>query len=199
MQRLGALLFIGGAVTLMSFANPFKAATTYTVDKTQSKLNWTAKKVTGQHTGTIGVADGTLQLDGNVLKGGSFTLDTKSITVTDLTGSGNERLTGHLKSDDFFSVEKHPTSTFVISSVAAKGNGNYDVTGKLTIKGITNTISFPATVAVEGSKATAKAKVKIDRTKFDIKYRSSNFFENLGDKAIYDDFELEVLLVANAG
>lgn len=199
MQRLGTLLFIGGAVALMSFANPFKAATTYTVDKTQSKLNWTAKKVTGQHTGTIGVADGTLQLDGNLLKGGSFTLDTKSITVTDLTGSGNERLTGHLKSDDFFSVEKHPTSTFMISSVAAKGNGNYDVTGKLTIKGITNTISFPATVAVEGSKATAKAKVKIDRTKFDIKYRSSNFFENLGDKAIYDDFELEVLLVANAG
>lgn len=198
MQRLGALLFIGGAVALMSFTNPFKAATTYTVDKTQSKLNWTAKKVTGQHTGTIGVADGTLQLDGNVLKGGTFTLDTKSITVTDLTGSGNERLTGHLKSDDFFSVEKHPTATFVISSVAAKGNGNYDVTGKLTIKGITNTISFPATVAVEGSKATAKATVKIDRTKFDIKYRSSNFFQNLGDKAICDDFELEVLLVANA-
>lgn len=198
MQRLGTLLFLAGATALMSFANPFKAATTYLVDKSQSKLNWTAKKVTGKHTGTINVSDGTLQLDGNTLKGGSFTLDTRSITVTDLAGSSAERLAGHLKNDDFFSVDKHPTATFVITSATPKGSGNFDVTGKLTIKGITNDISFPASVTVAGGKATAKATVKVDRTKYDIKYRSSNFFEGLGDKAIYDDFELDVTLVANA-
>ncbi|RPE12059.1 YceI family protein [Chitinophaga lutea] len=210
MRRLATLFFIGGATVLMSFANPatekpVKAAkhatarAVYQVDNQQSKLTWTAKKVTGQHTGNIGVTEGALELDKNVLKGGSFTLDTRSITVTDITNpDANGKLTGHLKSDDFFSVEKHPTATFVITSVGAKGNGSYDVNGKLTIKGITNSITFPAEVTVAGNKATAKATIKVDRTKYDIKYRSSNFFENLGDKAIHDEFTIDVVLVANA-
>lgn len=211
MRRLATLFFISGATILLSFAapageNPVKTAThaakadaVYEVDHQQSKLTWTAKKMTGSHTGAINVAAGQLQIDNNVLKGGSFTLDTRSITVTDITNANmNGKLTGHLKSDDFFSVEKHPAATFVITSAVPKGGGNYDVTGNLTIKGITNAISFPATVAVSGGKATAKATVTVDRTKFDIKYRSNNFFENLGDKAIYDDFTLDVSLVANA-
>lgn len=206
MRRLATFLFIGGAAVLLSFANPatektvkantHKAArAVYHVDAQQSKLTWGAKKVTGSHAGNINIASGQLELEGSALKGGAFTLDTRSITVTDIT---SERLTNHLKSDDFFSVEKHPTATFVITSVSPKGGNNFDVTGKLTIKGITNPISFPAEVAVAGGKATAKATIKVDRTKFDIKYRSTNFFENLGDKAIYDDFTLDVELVANA-
>ena len=196
---------------MMSFAvpaseNPAKPAThakaayaVYQVDNQQSKLTWTAKKVTGSHAGAISVSAGQLDIDKNVLKGGSFTLDTRSITVTDITNADmNGKLVGHLKSDDFFSVEKHPTATFVITSATPKGGGNYDVTGNLTIKGITNPVSFPATVTVAGGQATAKATVTVDRTKFDIKYRSKNFFENLGDKAIYDDFTLDVTLVASA-
>lgn len=211
MRRLATLFFIGGATVLLSFATPasekpVKAGThtaarvaVYEVDNQQSKLSWTAKKVTGAHTGNISVASGQLELDKNVLKGGSFNLDTRSITVTDVTNpDANGKLTGHLKSDDFFSVEKHPTASFVITGATPKGGSNYDVSGKLTIKGITNTISFPAEVAVDGGKATAKATIKIDRTKFDIKYRSTNFFENLGDKAIYDEFTIDVVLVANA-
>ena len=211
MQRLATLFFTGGAAVLLSFTapagdNPVKPAiqaataeAVYQVDHRESKLTWTAKKMTGSHTGVIKVAAGQLQIDNNVLKGGSFTLDTRSITVTDITNENmNGKLTGHLKSDDFFSVEKHPTATFVITSAVPKGGGDYEVTGDLTIKGITNAISFPAAVAVSGGKATAKATVKVDRTKFDIKYRSNNFFENLGDKAIYDDFTLDVSLVANA-
>ncbi|MGX5817263.1 YceI family protein [Chitinophaga lutea] len=212
MRRLANLFFIGGAAVLLSFGLPAaenpaqspahiraKAPSVYAVDAQQSKLTWTAKKVTGSHTGNITVASGQLELDKNVLKGGSFTLDTRSITVTDVTNENmNGKLVGHLKSDDFFSVEKHPTANFVISSASPKGAGKYDVTGKLTIKGITKDISFPATVAVDGGKATATATITVDRTKFDIKYRSSNFFENLGDKAIYDDFTIEVALVANA-
>ncbi|WP_210420866.1 YceI family protein [Chitinophaga sp. XS-30] len=202
MQRLGALFLIGGAAALMSFVNPFanhKPLAVYKVDNGQSTLNWKAKKMTGEHTGTISVSEGTLELDNNILKGGTFTLDTRTITVTDITNPDmNKRLVGHLKNDDFFSVDKHPSASFVITSATPKGNGAYDVTGKLTIKNITNNISFPATVAVAGGKATAKAKITVDRTKFDIKYRSGNFFENLGDKTIYDDFELDVTLVANA-
>jgi polyisoprenoid-binding protein YceI len=190
------LLFLGSAIILMAFG---KVATVYSVDNSQSSLSWTAKKVTGSHTGTISVASGKLELDNNVLKGGNFQLDARSITVTDIKDAGmNGKLLGHLKSDDFFAVEKHPSASFVITSATAKGGGNYDVTGNLTIKGITKAISFPATVTVAGGKATAKATIKVDRTKFDIKYRSNNFFENLGDKAIYDDFELDVTLVANA-
>ncbi|WP_346321087.1 YceI family protein [Chitinophaga sp. YIM B06452] len=211
MRRLATLLFISGAAIMMSFAvpaneNPAKPTThakaayaVYQVDNQQSKLTWTAKKVTGSHAGAIAVSAGQLDIDKNVLKGGSFTLDTRSITVTDITNADmNGKLVGHLKSDDFFSVEKHPTATFVITSATAKGGGNYDVTGNLTIKGITNPVSFPATVTVAGGQATAKATVTVDRTKFDIKYRSKNFFENLGDKAIYDDFTLDVTLVASA-
>ena len=210
MQRLAAFLFIGGATILMSFANPVTEptskvvvvaprATVYQVDNAQSSLSWTAKKVTGSHSGNISVSSGKLEVDKNVLKGGSFELDTRSITVTDIKDANmNGKLLGHLKSDDFFSVDKHPSASFVITSAAAKGGGNYDVNGNLTIKGITKPISFPATVTVAGGKVTAKATIKVDRTKFDIKYRSNNFFENLGDKAIYDDFELDVTLVANA-
>jgi polyisoprenoid-binding protein YceI len=212
MQRIKPLAILSAALVLMSFTLPeFNndnnhpttlspvRATSFVVDNQQSKLTWLAKKVTGEHTGTINVAEGTLEVDNKTLKSGNFSLDTRSIAVTDIKDAGmNSRLVGHLKSDDFFSVEKFPTAGFVISSVTDKGKGVYEVNGQLTIKGITNPISFPATVNVSGNKLTAKAAIKVDRTKYDIKFRSKSFFENLGDKTIYDDFELNVLLVANA-
>jgi polyisoprenoid-binding protein YceI len=213
MQRLASLLFIGGSIFLMSFTTPAtvnkgekptksataRKATVFQVDAKESKLNWTGKKVTGQHQGTINVADGKLEVESNVLKGGSFSLDTRSIAVTDIKDEGsNAKLLGHLKSDDFFSVEKFPAATFATTSVTSKGGGNYEVTGNLTIKGITNPVTFPATVTVAGSKLTAKAAIKVDRTKYNIKYGSKSFFEGIGDKAIYDDFDLDVVLVATA-
>lgn len=174
-------------------------AAVFQVDKVNSKLTWTARKVTGQHTGNISVNKGSLSLDNNVLKSGSFELDTRTITNTDLTDpAANAKLIGHLKSDDFFAVEKHPAAGFVITSVTPKGGNDYDIAGKLTIKGITNDINFPATITVDKGKLTAKANLKVDRTKYDIKFRSKSFFENLGDKVIYDDFDLDIALVANA-
>jgi len=173
--------------------------TAFQVDNKNSKLLWTAHKVTGEHTGTININSGTLNVENNALKSGSFKLDTRSITVTDIKDAdGNAKLTGHLKSDDFFAVEKFPSADFQITGIKPQGNNQYDLTGKLTIKGITNDISFPATVKVDKDKLIATAKLKIDRTKYDIKYRSKNYFENLGDKAIYDDFELDITLLANA-
>ncbi len=156
--------------------------------------------MTGSHNGSISITGGDLQVDGSTLKGGSFTVDTRTMTVEDIKdANGNARLLNHLKSDDFFSVEKHPSAAFAITSAKKKSGNEYDITGNLTIKGITQPVTFlpPATVVVNGSQLNAKATIKIDRTKFDIKYRSNSFFQNLGDKAIYDDFTLDVELVAN--
>lgn len=172
----------------------------YKVDAGKSKLTWVGKKVTGEHTGTINIAEGSLTTKANKITGGSFAIDMASIKVTDVTNPGsNEKLTGHLKSDDFFGSDKHPKATFVITKITPGAKDQYTVKGNLTIKGITNEIEFPATVSVVGGDIVAKAKIVVDRTKFDIKYRSGNFFTDLGDKAIYDDFELNVELVANQG
>ena len=144
------------------------------------------------------MSSGSLLIEKNVLKGGSFDLDTKSITVTDITDiTSNAKLLGHLKSDDFFAVDKFENAKFVITSASNKGGGLYAIKGKLTIKGITNELSFPANLSFDKNKVLATAKIIVDRTKFDIKFRSKNFFENLGDKTIYDDFELSIQLVAN--
>jgi len=174
-------------------------ALVYKVDNEGSKLTWLAKKATGEHNGTVKVSNGSFTVDNNTLKTGSFDIDTRTITVADLTDeSANTKLVGHLKSDDFFSAEKFPKANFVISSATKTAGSQYNVKGKLTIKGITNEVSFPAVIAVNGKKLTANAKITIDRTKYDIKFRSKNFFENLGDKVIYDDFDIDVALVANA-
>lgn len=186
---------VGVALIAASFTAP-KADVTYKADAAASSIVWTAKKVTGQHTGNVKVAKGTLVSDGKTFKSGSFDIDLTSMTTTDLTGEYADKLIGHLKSDDFFSVAKNPTATLVITSFKLKSGNDYDVTGKLTIKGIANDVTFPATIKTDGSTVTADAVVKIDRTKYDIKYGSGKFFENLGDKAIYDDFDLVVKLVA---
>jgi polyisoprenoid-binding protein YceI len=111
-----------------------------------------------------------------------------SLTSTDLEGEWKEKLDGHLKSDDFFGVESHPSASLVFTSVTASSKNSYDVTADLTIKGITNPINF--TLGVYGNKANAT--LKIDRAQYDIKYGSGSFFDNLGDKAIYDEFDLVV-------
>jgi polyisoprenoid-binding protein YceI len=176
----------------------YKAPVKFTVDTNATTLGWLAKKVTGQHNGKVKVTSGELTLDGVKVKGGEFTIDLTTMTIEDLQGGSNEKLLGHLKSDDFFSVAKFPTAKFVLTSVTPKSGKTYTVKGKLTIKGITNDIEFPADITFSGKTMTATSKIKVDRTKYDIKYRSSNYFENLGDKAIYDEFELDLNLVATS-
>jgi polyisoprenoid-binding protein YceI len=191
-------LFVNSAVIAGGPGKSKSADKTLAVDAKSSKLTWGAKKVTGTHAGEIPLNSGSLIVDGAKLKGGSFVFDVKNLTVTDVKDAEmNGKLTGHLKSPDFFSVEAHPQAKFVITSVTPKGGDVYDVAGKLTIKGITDDVKFPATVKSDAKKVTADAKIVIDRTKYDIKFRSKNFFENLGDKAIENDFTLDVNLVAN--
>ncbi|WP_276498190.1 YceI family protein [Pontibacter litorisediminis] len=187
--------------TAAEVAAPAKARA-YKVDVATSDLKWHAKKVTGEHLGNLALQSGEMLVNGNKIVGGTFVIDMNAITCTDIKDADyNAKLVGHLKSDDFFSVDKHPTATFKISSVkpianAAAGKPNATVTGDLTIKGITNQVTFPATVSVKNGVASAKADVTIDRTKYDVRYRSNSFFENLGDKAIYDDFTVTLDVTA---
>lgn len=155
-----------------------------------STVTWKAYKVTGSHTGTVALKSGALVFDGDKLTGGEFTVDMPTLVSTDLAGDPDSKgkLEGHLKSDDFFGVENHPTSTLVFTDVKSTGKNAYEVTGDLTIKGITKPVTFD--VSIYGSKATAT--MKVDRTNYDVKYGSGSFFENLGDKTIYDEFDLVV-------
>ncbi len=172
----------------------------YKVNPQKSKITWTGKKVTGEHTGTVNINNGEIHVNGESIEMANVKMDMNSITNTDITADGmNQRLVGHLKSEDFFSVEKYPQAEFVATGFKTNaGDDQYMVNGKLTIKGITHEISFPATVEVSNGEVSANGTAKIDRTKYDIKYRSGSFFKDLGDNLIYDDFEIEFDLVATA-
>ncbi|WP_166922063.1 YceI family protein [Flavobacterium poyangense] len=165
-------------------------AQTKKIDVKASSIKWVGKKVTGEHSGTVNFKEGAVVLKGKKLVGGSFTVDMNSLTATDITGEYQGKLNGHLKADDFFGTAKFPTAKLVFKTVAAKATNVYTVTADLTIKGITKPVTFDITV--NGNTATTA--FKVDRTKYDIKYNSGNFFENLGDKTINDDFELTVAL-----
>jgi polyisoprenoid-binding protein YceI len=183
-------IFKSAAIVVLAItALSFTAITEKKVNINDSKVTWKGYKVTGEHEGTITLKEGTLTFNGKELVGGNFTMDMTTITVTDLEGGSKGKLEGHLKSDDFFGVEKHQTATFKINSAEGK-DGNYKVTGDLTIKGITNTNTFNMSI----NNSSASAALKIDRSKFDIRYGSNSFFDDLKDKAIYDEFDLNVNL-----
>ena len=158
------------------------------VSTEKSTVTWKAYKVTGSHTGTIALQSGALVFDGGQHSGGEFTVDMTTLTSTDLEGEWKDKLVGHLKSEDFFAVENHNTSTLVFTQVKATGKNSYQVTGDLTIKGITKPVTFD--LSVYGSKATAT--MKVDRAQYDIRYGSGSFFDDLGDKTIYDEFDMVV-------
>ena len=203
-----ATLFVASTSSAQNLASATKtkkvaaAATAYKVETLQSNLEWNGKKVTGEHTGNIAISKGDILVDGSKIVGGNVLIDMNSITNKDITDdSYKQKLLGHLKSDDFFSAEKHPTGTFKITSVAPikgaqAGAANYTVKGDLTLKGITKPISFPATVSVKEGLASATGTATLDRTQWDIKYNSKSFFPNIADKAIYDDFTVKFNLVA---
>lgn len=189
---LAAVAMIG-----MSFTNPVEGEKERRkVSIAESNIVWNGYKVTGSHTGTIQLKSGELEFDGDQLTGGNFVIDMTSIEDTDLEGEWNQKLVGHLKSDDFFGVEKHPTARFDITQVVSRGKpGEYKIVGDLTIKGITKEIKFQADLEDMGDKAKAVAEVVVDRSEFNVRYGSGSFFDNLGDKTIYDEFDLQVNLV----
>ncbi len=153
-----------------------------------SKVIWKGYKVTGSHQGTIELKSGSLSFNEDKLTGGEFIINMSTITSTDLKGEYKGKLEGHLKSDDFFGIEKNPTAIVVFKKVKSTGKNSYKVIGDLTIKGKTNPITFD--LSVYGNKANAT--LKIDRTKYDVRYGSTSFFDGLKDKAIYDEFDLVI-------
>ncbi len=167
------------------------------VDTAASEITWKGYKVTGEHAGTIKIKEGKLDYEAGILQGGSFTIDMNSITCTDLEGEYKGQLEGHLKSPDFFGVEKYPTAKLNITDVAANGVNRYKVTADLTIKETTKPVKFIVNTTEENGKIVAVSDIQIDRTEYDVRYGSGSFFDSLGDKTIYDEFDLSVKLVAN--
>ena len=199
-RKITMSLVAAAAVTAFAFTAPKSKTINYVIDTKATTATWVGKKVTGQHTGGITISKGNVMSDGKNITGGTIEFDMTSITNTDLTDKEwNDKLVTHLKSEDFFSVAKNPTAKFEITKATLKSGNEYDVTGKLTIKGITNEISFPAMIKMDAKTLVTVAKITVNRTKFDIKYGSATFFESIGDKAISDDFELNVNVVAAAG
>lgn len=171
----------------------------FKVVSTQSNIDWTGKKVTGAHNGTISIKTGTLVLDNGKLFGGNFIIDTTSIKILDITDQAtNAQFAGHLFSEDFFAADSFPEASFTITHADNIDNGKYQISGDLTIKGITHPVSFPADVIITDDAITSSGKILVDRTKYNMKFRSGNFFTNLGDTLIYNEFELDVKLIAEA-
>ncbi|MFA5403887.1 MAG: YceI family protein [Ignavibacteria bacterium] len=172
------------------------------VDTSASTVNWHGKKVTGEHEGTIKLAKGEININKGSVVGGSFEIDMNTIVNLDLDDAEfNAKLINHLKSEDFFSVEKFPYSIFEITKVEpfndpAMPNFNNTISGNLTIKGISKGISFPASIKIENGVLSSFADFDIDRTEWGIKYGSGKFFENLGDKVINDKFNIKLKITA---
>ena len=166
----------------------------FKIVSTQSNIDWVGTKVTGAHNGTIAVKEGEIVLHDGKLAGGKFIIDTTSIKILDITDPAtNAQFAGHLASDDFFSIDKYPEATLEITSVSGR-----HIEGNLTIKGITHPVGFDAVVNVYGDNLTATGKMVIDRTKYEMRFRSGNFFKDLGDTLIFNDFELNVNVTAKA-
>ena len=167
------------------------ADATYNIKQDESSLVWTGREVsTSSHYGTINFTSGQFEIADGLISQGEFLVDMTSINVQDLTGGSKERLEGHLRSDDFFSVESFPTAYLNISGSEVISNGKWMVNGTLSIKDISHPVLFEMANTEDGW----NANLVFDRSKYNVKFRSGTFFENLGDKLIYDDIELEINL-----
>ncbi|NNC69617.1 MAG: YceI family protein [Flavobacteriaceae bacterium] len=205
MVKVATVLFLGLAVVSCKKAKNETEATAaedvqqlalaaerYVADLEGSTITWKGSKTAKSHNGTIGVSEGYVAFEGDQLTGGNFIIDMNSIVNLDLENEEyNTKLVNHLKSADFFEVEKHPYSVFAITSVDKKDNGKTMVKGNLTVKGIKKNIEFPATVTVNGDEVSFVSEpFTIDRTEWDVKYNSGKFFEDLKDKLINDEIEI---------
>ena len=163
----------------------------YTINPDQSIIVWTGREVTtSKHFGNIYFASGQFEVKSGLISSGEFVVDMTTIDNQDLPEERRPRLEAHLKSDDFFSVESHPTALLSIISSESIAEGQWLVSGELTIKTFTHPVEFEMLNSNDGW----KANLVFDRSKYEVKFRSGTFFENLGDKLIYDDIELAINL-----
>jgi polyisoprenoid-binding protein YceI len=184
---LALLVCLVGAV---AWADDFK------INSKTSSLAWGARKVSGEHNGTIALKNGQMTFKSGKLTGGQMVFDMKTIKNLDIKSEKwRTKLEKHLKSDDFFMVKKFPVTTFkILKATAQKNKNSYQLDGELTIKGITKPVTVQAIASASGSKASLTASLKINRLDWDIRFRSGKFFDvkKLGDKLIYDDISFTV-------
>ena len=165
----------------------------FRIQADRSRIEWVGRKVTGSHNGTIAVKEGWVSWNGTGISAGRIVADTTNITILDITDPAlNDRFAAHLASDDFFSSGTHPEAVLEIQSVDGTA-----IRGSLTIKGITHPVTFTAAVHLHDDKLSATAHLLVDRTRYNMKFRSGNFFTNLGDTLIYDEFQLNVAIEAS--
>ena len=158
------------------------------IDISKSKVKWKGAKIGGSHEGTINIISAHLHFNDREFEGGDVIIDMKSINCTDLSGDSKDNIEGHLKSNDFFASDEYPVSKLEMTQVTLLEEDTYLVVGDLTIRGVTQPIEFKAKIA----DGIARVKMKVDRTKFNVKYASKSYFKNLGDKIIYDELDLDV-------
>ena len=180
-------------LTLTSIA--FSYSQSLTANQTQCLIRWYGEELTGKtHFGNLSFKEGQIELQDGLIIGGTFVVNMTSLSVEDLSGGAKARLEGHLRSDDFFSVDKYPEATLNITQKAKVEGDVQKLYGELTIKGIKHPVDF---TIILGDKKTAIANLTFDRSKYNVRFRSGSFFENLGDKLILDDIRMEVSLQWN--
>ena len=169
----------------------------YRVDPGQSKMRWEGKKVTGSHNGTIQIREGVIVKEGKSFKA-KISIDMNSIVCKDIKDREyNQKLVDHLKSQDFFHTAKHKTAKLELLKAEPKKGNTYTIFARITVRGISQKLKFPAKVKFTKNRIQAEGEIKIDRTKFNIKYNSGKFFKSLGDKLIHDDFSIRFSIRAN--
>jgi polyisoprenoid-binding protein YceI len=168
----------------------------FKIQQASSTVNWTGKKVLGLHTGSIDVAGGYIEFKDDRVTGGEIQIDMSSIIITDIEDAKTHNdFLAHLKNEDFFSVDKFKTARLVITHSAKLDNDKYKIDGNLTIKDITHPISFIASIEIFTDYLHSKGDIIVDRTMYNIRYGSGKFIDNLGDKLIYDNFDLQFKLM----
>ena len=183
------------SISLLLLTLGFTQAQSLTADTAQSNIRWYGEELTGKtHFGDLKFKSGQIEVQDGVITSGTFVVDMSSLSVEDLSGGGKARLEGHLKSDDFFSVDKHSQATLKINQKAKVEGDVQNLNGELTIKDIQHPIDFTMTLGANNS---AVAQLTFDRSKYNVRFRSGSFFENLGDKLILDDIKMEVSLQLN--
>ncbi len=201
MKKTFLVIGLGVTLAIMSFTNKVDHVEVYKVDTKLSTLEWFGKKIGGKHNGTISFLNGVIK-DNHGHLYGNVEIDMNTIANSDLQDvKMKTKLENHLKSADFFDVVKYPKASFVIISIIpVKDPKNpaitHTVKGNLTIKDKTNEVSFGAAIQVKQNKMTCTGTAIVDRSKFDVRYGSKTFNAAIGDKMIYDEFELKFNIVA---
>jgi len=191
-------ILISAIVLIIANCSIINAQTNYKADAAASKMNWLGKKVLGEHTGTINLSSGSFTIQNGMIEKANFEVDMTSIKDVDLTDEAlKTKLKTHLKSDDFFGVATYPKAVFVLDKAVKIEKGITIVTGKMTIKGVTQPVEIKTIFSDTKDGMRIYASITIDRTKFNLKYGSGSFFDDLGDKTIYDEFTITINLLAN--